>query len=148
MAMKEDDTQTLIDIFLVVLENNYQDVILGLGFTKEIDDRRMLCMRKMYLHKDKVTEKCTEIKTKEKIEGILEVGPMMVVTFETYKIVINQKMVITHELKNNEMVSYIKELNIIGDPTVGKNLNSDDLGNTLLFFLFGHPEGSNNLQFF
>lgn len=72
----------------------------------------------------------------------------MVVTFETYKIVLNQKMIKTHELKNKEMVSYIEELNIVGNPTVGKNLNSDDGGNTLLFYLSGNPDTANNLQFF
>ena len=73
---------------------------------------------------------------------------MMVVTFETYKIVLNQKMVITHELRGSEHVTFFEELNIVGSPTVGKNLNSDDIGNTLLFFLRGNTEAGNNLQYF
>ena len=37
---------------------------------------------------------------------------------------------------------------MVGDPTVDKNLNSDDAGNTLIFFLYGNFEAGNNLQFF
>lgn len=55
MAEREDKTQTFIQIILVVQGKDFKDVILGLAFTKVVDTRTLLCMRKMFLHKDKVT---------------------------------------------------------------------------------------------
>ena len=43
------------------------------------------------------------------------------------------------------MITFVDELNILGDSSAAKNLNSDEEGRTMMFFDMGNPSGANNV---
>ena len=57
------------------MEKKVENSVVGLVTIKESDkDKKSLCIKKMYIAKDKVKEVCTDLETKEKLLGVIEVG--------------------------------------------------------------------------
>ena len=46
------------------------------------------------------------------------------------------------------MITFVNELNVMGEEQNGKNLNSDEEGRTMQFFDMGTQSGSNNVAVF
>jgi hypothetical protein len=76
--------------------------------------------------------------------NVIEIGDNILVAYQEKRVIIDAQMNHIQETKEEEMITFIDELNIIA-PNTGKNLASNSQGKTLAFFDTGRPRGSNTV---
>jgi hypothetical protein len=105
-----------------------------------------LCIRRYNLEGEEGEKWCSSLDGEDSFSSVVEIGDNVLIVYEKHKVILDAQMKKIAEAKEKEIITFINGLNILEEPSAGKNLNADEEGQTLLFFNFGNPNGANNVQ--
>ena len=145
---REEQNQEFIQL---VYLSNEDPKKFGIGLVSMLKngEEKKICMRKFLINGEEKERICYDLDPKLKFQEIVDLGDVILVNYNEKRIILDQNLKRLKDIEEGEQLSFVDGLNILKDPSAGKNLNSDDAeGKTLLFMDFGARNGANNIRYF